>query len=359
MSSEVLIDFRMHRNSGIGRFITNLVGKLHSRGKNLRLLASSKDISSLTLSYPNAKISIFDTALFTLKEQLGHTAYRQPAIIHAPHFNHPILARRPDVLTIYDMFAFQYPGFFRNKRIAGLKILLPILLKRTKLVHCISKYTADCLVHYYPSVSPQIRIIHLGIESRFQPTESRPDSIDKPYFLYVGNLSPHKNLPALIEALALFSQSGCQYRLVIIGKSFKGQMQLLEELIRSRGLSEQVMILSGLNDQRLLEFYSHATALIHPSLSEGFGFTPLEAMACGTPALISRAGSLPEVCGDAALYFDPLKPEEIAARMKQIVLEKNLRQEMIERGKARAKEFTWEKCVDGIIELYKEAASKK
>jgi len=82
-------------------------------------------------------------------------------------------------------------------------------------------------------------------------------------------------------------------------------------------------------------------------------------MACGTPALISRAGSLPEVCGDAALYFDPLKPEEIAARMKQIVLEKNLRQEMIERGKARAKEFTWEKCVDGIIELYKEAASKK
>lgn len=359
MNLPITIDFRMHRNSGIGRFITNLVENLYARKFKLHLLTASEDISLLTGQCPQARFNAWDSGLFSLRSQLGHPAYREGTIIHAPHFNHPLFAPPPDVLTIYDMFAFQYPGFFSKKRLLGLKVLLPILLKRARFVHCISQYTAECLTEFFPAVSRKIRVIHLGVEPRFHPRPRTGNSYDHPYFLYIGNLSPHKNLTRLVEAFASFSHDEQQHHLIIVGKDFKGQKTIIEELIQAKELQDRIFILSGLDDERLLDLYSNATALVHPSLAEGFGFTPLEAMACGTPVLVSRAGSLPEVCGDAALYFDPLKPEEIAARMTQIVQEKNLRLEMIERGKARAKEFTWEKCVDGIVELYREAAAKK
>jgi len=357
-SFKFLLDARMLHSSGIGRFIRNLIKVLNQEKVSGVILIGDTLNSDEILNF---KKEIWLAAIYSVKEQIGHPefwkAINQDTIIHAPHFNHPLLVPAPDVLTIYDLTHLEYPDFFAKRQITLLRLLLPIVLHRTKFIHAISHATANSLIKFFPFTENKIRVVHLGIENSFIPSTHCGSAKDYPTFLYVGNLKPHKNLSRLLDAFSLVISEFPEYRLKIIGKDFLSQQ--LEREVASRNLRGKVILEGEISEEKLIKNYQNATALIHPSLSEGFGFTPLEAMACGTPALISRAGSLPEVCGDAALYFDPLKPEEIAARMKQIVLEKNLRQEMIERGKARAKEFTWEKCVDGIIELYKEAASKK
>ncbi|MDL5046620.1 glycosyltransferase family 1 protein [Oscillatoria amoena NRMC-F 0135] len=358
LSLRLFLDARLSNCSGIGRFICNIIFGLDQLGVSGNLLTQlSTDFKSCKSFY----YSSWKAPIYSFSEQLGHpafwTAMRRGYLIHAPHFNHPIFAPAPHILTIYDLTHLEFPELFSKKQIALLKLLLPFTLYRARLIHAISQSTADSLIKFYPFTQNKIRVIHLGIESKFSPAHSDEALPATPYFLYVGNLKPHKNLTSLLDAFALVVSDLPSYRLKIIGKDFLSE-QLAKE-VRSRNLHERVDLEGELDENLLLNRYRHATALVHPSLAEGFGFTPLEAMACGTPALVSRAGSLPEVCGDAALYFDPHKPEEIAARMKQIVVENNLRQEMIEHGLQHVKKFTWKKCVDGIVELYREAAAKK
>ncbi|MFK5953154.1 MAG: glycosyltransferase family 1 protein, partial [Desulfobacterium sp.] len=169
---------------------------------------------------------------------------------------------------------------------------------------------------------------------------SRPHA--KPYFLFVGNVKPHKNLTRLLEAFELLP-SNISQELIIVGK--KEGFITHDSMVEKKAVSmKQRVHFTGYVDNELLhQYFVHADALIFPSLYEGFGLPPLEAMACGCPVLVSNAASLPEVCGDAAIYFDPYSIKDMADKIKHLLSDKALQDKMRIKGLERAKKFTWKK----------------
>jgi glycosyltransferase involved in cell wall biosynthesis len=165
-------------------------------------------------------------------------------------------------------------------------------------------------------------------------------SLTRPYLLTVGNLFPYKNLDLLIEAF-LKIQDAIPHLLVIVGRK--------EFASHEWASGERVLFTDYIPDAELPDFYSYADLLVHPSLSEGFGLTPLEAMACGTPVLSSSAASLPEVVGDAGLLFDPRDARALAELIVGVLHDGRLRAELSRKGLERAKIFSWEKTASGII----------
>lgn len=165
-----------------------------------------------------------------------------------------------------------------------------------------------------------------------------------PYFVCVGNVKPYKNLGRLVDAF-LRVKDKVSYDLVIVGQSeglITGESQDFFDRVRAAG--DRIHLTGYVSHQELLSWVGHAHALIMPSLYEGFGLPPVEAMAAGTPVAVARAASLPEVCGDAALYFDPLRVEDIAEKLVAISSNEELRKQLKEKGLERSKMFTWQSC---------------
>jgi glycosyltransferase involved in cell wall biosynthesis len=185
-------------------------------------------------------------------------------------------------------------------------------------------------------------VVHNGVDQEWFNLAPSPRPHPKPYLLYVGNVKPHKNLGRLLEAFGqLASQTPCD--LLLIGKNegfLTGDSTVQAAADR---LAPRVQLLGAVSQELLKRYVAHAEALVLPSLYEGFGLPPLEAMACGRPTIVSRAASLPEVCGDAAMYFDPLDPASIAEAILRVLNEPELRETLRSRGLERARRFTWER----------------
>jgi glycosyltransferase involved in cell wall biosynthesis len=171
-------------------------------------------------------------------------------------------------------------------------------------------------------------------------------SLTRPYLLTVGNLFSYKNLDTLVEAF-LEIKDAVPHMLVVVGRKEFAPHQLTS--------GERVLYTDYVPDEDLPDFYSYADLLVHPSLSEGFGLTPLEAMACGTPVLSSSACALPEVVGDAGVLFDPRNADELAGLIVRVLQDGRLRKELTEKGLARVKNFSWEKTASGIISACRKA----
>jgi glycosyltransferase involved in cell wall biosynthesis len=204
-----------------------------------------------------------------------------------------------------------------------------------------------------------VSVIYCGVSKTFQPFDQQAArnkvrnelGIQQPYMLYVGSLKPYKNICLLLKAFSLLLKRGVSHQLVILGDDKRWKDSLIRESSRL-GIEHKTRFIPYVQSDLLPELYSGADLLVMPSRIEGFGLPVLEAMACGTPVVCSQAASLPEVGGDAVLYFDPSSPDDLAQKIECLIDSAALRMELRAKGLQRSKHFTWNKCVEQHLAVY-------
>ncbi|MCH7986390.1 MAG: glycosyltransferase family 4 protein, partial [Acidobacteria bacterium] len=232
-----------------------------------------------------------------------------------------------------------------------------------------SHATRRDLIRQFGLPANKIDVVYNAVDTQLDPHPA-PDEVEHtlsrysahdPYLLYAGNVSPRKNLPRLIEAFALVKhelRDHPDYRnlkLIIIGDELSQNPQLRRAVVKSRA-QNHVRFLGFVPPQTLSVFYSRAAAFAFPSLYEGFGLPPLEAMAHGAPVLASNVSALPEVLGEAALYVNPENVFDISRGIRSLLLDKKLRKQLVKRGHAQVEKFSWKESVRRVLEVYKAAA---
>jgi glycosyltransferase involved in cell wall biosynthesis len=249
------------------------------------------------------------------------------------------------VVTVYDMIYELYPHEYdandptsKNKALA---------VQKADWVICISEHTRKDLIRLLHVPEEKTSVIYLG-NSLTASVESSP-LVNSPYLLYVGKRGGYKNFKSVVRAFAQTPILHKQFKLVCFGG---GSLTRAEYgFMSSLGVSDKVELRDG-DDLMLANLYTYASALVYPSLYEGFGIPPLEAMYYGCPVVVSNASSIPEVVGDAGLYFAPMSEDDIAEKIKAVVLDTSLRNSLIERGKERVRQFSWEKCASETLMVY-------
>ena len=287
-------------------------------------------------------------------------------VFHSPDFTLPPVWRARAVLTVHDLSFLRVPECFTGALRRYLERVVPRSVRRADHVIADSHSTKRDLVELLGTPAGKVTVIHSGVEPRFRPIIDRAalgpvrQRYDLPerFIISVGTLQPRKNFATLVEAFArLKSETGNwkpgarSLKLVIAG----GRGWLYEEIfarVEALGLQGDVLFPGFVADEDLPALYNLAEAFVLPSLYEGFGLPPLEAMACGTPVVTSNVSSLPEVVGDAGLMVEPADVESLAVAIERVLEDGGLRREMVQRGLARAKEFTWERAARRLLGIY-------
>lgn len=251
------------------------------------------------------------------------------------------------IVTIHDASVFANPENFSRVFRAWYRILCPVLGRRAKKILTVSHFSKMEIARFGIAPEDKIEVIYNGANHMLSHPPSETTFKNHPivrgaYILAVGNMSPNKNFGLISEAFQYVDSKDIQ--LVIAGR------------INSRIFSEYDLSPKGralwvghVSDEELRALYENALCFIFPSLYEGFGIPPLEAMACGCPVVVSSAASLPEICGKAALYCDPYNARDLADKINLLVRNRQLQQELRERGLKHAKHFTWDKCARTIL----------
>lgn len=285
-------------------------------------------------------------------------ALNAPNLIHGTdNYVYPRVTARK-VMTIHDLTFLKYPHY------------TPSIVQtyRSRIQRCLA--WSDGVITYAESTKQEItqyfqvdpdRIFVTPLASRYSGDDldlqslpsALPYDFSQPYLLFVSTLEPRKNVEGLIAAFNLLKQrEKVPHQLVLIGQRGWKYESILNAIANSP-FSSQIHCLHYLSNQALALFYAQAEAFIYPSFYEGFGLPVLEAMTLGAPVITSNRSSLPEVTGEAAMLIDPHEPEAIAAAMEKVIRDRPFRQEMIQKGKARAKQFSWEKTAKATLEAYR------
>ena len=226
----------------------------------------------------------------------------------------------------------------------------------------VSETSKRDILRYFSIPESRIDVIYNAIDERLGEAPSDAEmaqvgeryQLNDPFVLYAGNIKPHKNLERLIEAFHTLRRGGLEnVKLLIIGDEIS-KYATLRRAVQRHKLHKHVRFFGFVSDKTLASLYRLASVFVFPSLYEGFGLPPLEAMAAGTPVITSNVSSLPEVVGDAALLVDPLQPEDIAEAMRRVLTDPALREDLRRRGLARAQHFSWERSIRRVRDIYGE-----
>ncbi len=267
----------------------------------------------------------------------------------------------PVVLSVHDISYRIFPQYFSPRVRLVLGLLVGPSVRHAARVIVISERTRQDVIRFYRVPPERIVVTPLAAAPQYSPQSEeevgrirRKYGLPERYFLAVGNVQPRKNLPRLVRAFAAVVEQTAETRdvkLVIVGRSaWRGSE--VETVVRQLGLQQRVLFTGYVPDQDLPALYTGALAFCYPSLYEGFGLPPLEAMACGTPVVASNASSLPEVVGDAGLLVEPTSVAGIAAALYRLLHDEEVRQEYSRRGLARAARFSWERTARLTRDVY-------
>jgi len=255
------------------------------------------------------------------------------------------------VVTIHDLSYLYFPNEFLKKDLYQLKNWTEYALKNAAKIIAVSKTTKKDIVHEYSVPDEKISVIYNGYGTiKSHPTPYPLSPKKNPYFLYIGTIQPRKNLKFLITAFSKFHAANPSYKLIIAGK--KGW--LYEDIFKQvewMGMKDYVLFPGFVSDEEKDSLYKKAAAFVLPSLYEGFGIPLLEAMAHGCPVISSFSSSLPEVGGEACLYFDPKNSDDLVEKMNSIVFDKELAKKLVNAGKKRVEDFSWLKTGENTLNL--------
>ncbi len=281
-------------------------------------------------------------------------------VFHAPGYTMPLMTTTPSVVTIHDVIAMKYPEFCSRMNRLHYRLVLPPTAAKAARIITTTGYTRDDIVDTLGVPEDKIDVIPLGVHESFVPIEDgsalasvrRRYGLPPEFVLFVGNLEPKKNIGRIIEAFNTLRKSrSIPHALAVVGRK-EWLFKDLKRMVRLLGLERHVFFLGNVPLSDLVLLYNAADVFIFPSLYEGFGIPPLEAMACGTPVVTSNRSSLPEVVGDAAVTVDPLSTGEIAQALHAVLTGDELRRTLRERGLNRAKLFSWESTARKTMEVY-------
>lgn len=359
---KLTIDSRMINSSGVGRYLTNtLIGLLQSNEFDITLLVNGdKDLTSLS-NYNYFSVINFPYEVFDYKEQFYYPKYINECDIYwAPFFNVPLrpINAKKVVTSLYDVFHLASTNHVSLLQRIYAKLLINRAINISDKIITISDFSvSEILLHTNLKDTNKLQMIYCGApEVILQNTNKESEK----FFLFVGNIKPHKNLINAIKGFDLFINNNeilsSSFKFKIIGKKdgFITSDNKLIDLIESNKLLKEKVIFTGrVTDEELVDYYRRAYAFIFPSLYEGFGLPPLESMAYGCPVIASNYASIPEVCGDSVMYFNPLDPSDIASKMLYLSNNAALRNDLIEKGYKRAKEFSWDQSNELHIKLFK------
>lgn len=364
----IAIDVRKLHDFGIGTYIRNLLRYLASfdQSTEYALICRPQDSQAIRDMAPNFVPIADGSRPYSFAEQFTIPArllQRHCDLFHAPHYVLPPLVPCRSVVTIHDCIHLIFPQYLPNRiAYAYAKASLWTAARRAERVLTVSETSKADIIRYCGVPADRVVVTPNAIDARFleaPPEENLRNTreryqLDGPFILYVGNIKPHKNLERLIESFHLVRREGFDgLKLLIIGDQISRYPRLRRAVDRHR-LHKHVRFLGFVPDDTLASLYRLATVFAFPSLYEGFGLPPLEAMASGTPVVAANTSSLPEVLGDAALLVDPYSPESMAEGLLQVLTDEALRARLTERGLARARTFSWEASVRRVREVYEE-----
>lgn len=361
MCKTVTIDARW-LIGGIGTYTENLLQGFGNNANGLKLHAIVRGKDAPRVKEWCSRMTIVDAPIYTLWEQLlVPRAAKECNLLHVPHYNVPVLHRGPLIASIMDIIHISYAAYRHNVgSYVYAKPMLNFAARKADHIVTVSNYSKAQIVEALGIPASKITVIHCGVGVEFHPGYDKPEcksvlarlGIPRPYLLYVGNLKPHKNVSTLLRAVAhLRQRKKLSHELVIIGDDPRWKRTIVDECLRF-GIADQVVLVPYVSQALLPKIYAAADLLVMPSNAEGFGLPVLEAMACGTPVVCSQAASLPEVAGDAAVYFDPEDSDELAEVIERLVDSSELRESLRAKGLDRAKQFTWREFTRKHIELY-------
>jgi glycosyltransferase involved in cell wall biosynthesis len=307
------------------------------RAENTRVFGPATDISPGVLRYCSNEALVSAYAVFQGKYDVYHpTLYRSM----------PVVRRRRTVVTHHDCAHERFPELFRNagKVIAAKRKLYA----QADAIICVSEFSKRDLLSYYDVDAGKVFVVYHGFTPlAASAEEKRPDS--PPYLLFVGFRKTYKNFDMLLKAYAESSLSR-EYELITVGG---GDFSASErERITGFGLTERVKNFQAVSDSTLADLYKHASLFIYPSLCEGFGFPPLEAMSQGCPVLASRDSCIPEVCGESAFYFDPTDLHDLVRNLEHALASETMRNRMKANGLEQIKKYRWNTAADETLGIY-------
>lgn len=335
--------------TGIGRFSVEISKLLKKNNPNIRFVAPSKVIlKDIAKELEVETIGFLNGALW---EQIELPIYLlskgNPLLINftstAPifYFN--------QINTICDISSIKHPEWYSKKAAFYYKILFPLISKRCKKVLTISEFVKQDLIQYLKVKVENIAVIYCGVSDVFNNNEIA-EKIDYNYILAVGSLDPRKNLNNLIQAYLKLNNPNI--KLVLIGQKHASFATIDFKIPKER--VNDIIFTGYVSDTELIRYYKNAKLFVFPSIEEGFGIPPLEAMQCGCPVAVSNTSCMPEICGDGAIYFDPLNIEDMQFQISSVLENKQLQIELQKKGKLRVSEFSWERSANTLLEIINE-----
>lgn len=373
---KIAIDARFlaTHHGGLARYSRELIKSLVSQETGVSWVVIARDDEEfpedLKQAIENAKdhVEVVGTSIvhYTTQEQtefLGLLNEIGADLVHFTNFNHPVRYKKPFVVTVHDLTL----GQFSPETSWLKKKLYDYVIKRacekSKLVLTVSEFSKKAIARAYNITPSKIAVTYNGIDhKRFVPISNmrhlkqiaKHYKIDGQFVLYVGQWADHKNLPRLLEAFKKVNnevEHKDKYQLVIVGKP-RQYYEGLKNKVKELGLQKRIVLPGFVEDDDLPSLYNAARLFAFPSLMEGFGIPPLEAMACGIPVISSDATSLPEVLGKAARYFNPENVEDITKALIDGLTNAKLREELVAKGLKQANQYNWDKTAQDTLEGY-------
>ncbi len=353
---------------GLGRYVSELATHLqHTDNKNQYVLFLKKDnFHECKITNKNFSKQLVDIPWYTLEEQR-----KMPSIIarshvdfmHYPHWNIPVFSKVPFIVTIHDLIMLELPYSSRVStrhplvygfKHAGFRVVLENAIHRSRHIITVSNYTKSKILEHFGIKQEKILVISNGV---IPPIEARSVSLTalgvyEPYFLYVGNAYPHKNIEMMMHAFSRFKENHPFVQLVIAGRKDMFSKRLEKEASELGLNLENVRFIDLPTDEELASLYKNASLFIFPSRIEGFGIPPLEAMSYGTPVVASNTSSIPEVLKHASQYFDPDDIEALVELMRQAIDEPERFEKQIRDGYKLTRSYTWSVCAKQTQQVY-------
>lgn len=371
--------FLSYRHAGLGRYSTQLLGELLKLDRFNHYLLFVRPEETLPSNITNLvegssrriRLQVIDASHYSLAEQVSFPPQIKNSgvdFIHCTHFCHPIYLRIPFVVTIHDLtlskFLGQHPYL---KRIAYRVVMKHAIQKSIKII-TVSEFVKGQIIDEYKVAPEKIVTVYNGVDRHFKVLTNplllkkmaAKYGIKGPFLLYVGQWRSHKNLLNLVEAFYEVLKDvrfKNDLELVIIGRKEPRFTPLIER-VWELGLTDRVIFTGFVEEEDLPALYNAAQLFVFPSLYEGFGLPPIEAMASGTPVVAAKTTSLPEVLGNAALYFDPLSVTQIAQAILRALKDGELRTDLRQEGFMRARRFSWQRTARETLKVYQEIGEK-
>jgi glycosyltransferase involved in cell wall biosynthesis len=365
MSAHLLSLAESYRSAGINWYIYNLLHHLPEVASDLEYTVFTSERRYTTAPGTHLQLSRLPTghpAVRILWEQaLQPWALRRARVdlLHSPAFVGPLFSACPLVVTVHDLSFLFFPRNFQSLNRSYLRLFTRLSVRRARRILAVSESTKRDLVECFGLSPAKVDVVYNGVDSAFRPLPAdqvaafrRKAGLPDRFMLFVGTLEPRKNVVRLIEAYAELPKE--RPPLVLIG----GKGWLYDQIfarVEALNLSSQVHFAGYVLAEDLPLWYNAADLFVYPSLYEGVGLPPLEAMACGTAVITSTVSSLPEVVGKAGLMIDPTDTKALATAMEQVLTARDVREQMQAEGLAQAQAFSWKKTAQGTVDGYRRA----